>query len=66
MACPIHIWLPAMAGLAPVGRVARDRLRSLRANRAARAAAAVPAREIRRWAPVQPPTTSERTARTSD
>lgn len=54
MGCPVHIWLPAMAGLAPIGRIARDRLRALRAARGARAAATQPPREIKRWAPVQP------------
>jgi hypothetical protein len=26
MGCPIHVWVPMMAALAPVARVARDRL----------------------------------------
>lgn len=25
MGCPVHIWVPMMAALAPVARVARDR-----------------------------------------
>ncbi len=29
MGCPVHIWLPAMAAMAPFARVARDRVRSM-------------------------------------
>ncbi len=29
MSCPVHIWLPAMAALAPFARVARDRIHAL-------------------------------------
>ena len=63
MGCPVHIWLPMMAGLAPIGRVARDRLRSLRS---ARTDEAKPPREIKRWAPIQPHPTGDTTARSSD
>lgn len=34
MACPVHIWLPAMAALAPLGRMARNRLQDMKASRA--------------------------------
>lgn len=34
MACPVHIWLPAMAALAPLGRMARNRLQDMQASRA--------------------------------
>lgn len=29
MGCPVHIWLPAMAAMAPFARVTRDRVRSM-------------------------------------
>lgn len=29
MSCPVHIWLPAMAAMAPFARVARDRIHSM-------------------------------------
>ncbi|MDA1002926.1 MAG: hypothetical protein O3B31_06200 [Chloroflexi bacterium] len=66
MGCPVHIWLPVMAGLAPIGRIARDRLRSLRADRGARTAAAEPRPELKRWAPIQPHAGADRNAPTSD
>lgn len=30
MGCPVHIWLPAMAALAPAARIARDRFLALK------------------------------------
>lgn len=29
MGCPVHIWLPAIAAMAPFARVTRDRVRSM-------------------------------------
>ncbi len=29
MSCPVHIWLPAMAAMAPFARVARDRIHAM-------------------------------------
>lgn len=53
MSCPVHIWVPLMAGAAPFARIARDRLRSLRSSKAPEAETP---REMKRWAPVgQPP-----------
>jgi len=52
MGCPVHIWVPAMAALAPAARIARERLRLFRASRSPEATA--PAREIRRFAPISP------------
>ena len=52
MGCPVHIWVPAMAALAPAARIARDRLQLFRASRSREATA--PAREIRRFAPLNP------------
>jgi hypothetical protein len=61
MGCPVHIWIPVMAGMAPFARVARDRFRALRFARSTDApttsdvdAAAPP---LKRWAPVQPAST---------
>ncbi len=51
MGCPVHVWVPAMAALAPAARIARDRLRLFRASRSNEAA---PVREIKRFAPIQP------------
>jgi hypothetical protein len=48
MGCPVHIWLPAMAALAPVARVARDRVRAFRSV----STPEQPARVVRRFAPV--------------
>jgi hypothetical protein len=49
MGCPIHIWVPALAALAPIARVARDQVRALRVK----PAASTPRRRVvQRWAPV--------------
>ncbi len=51
MGCPVHIWVPMMAALAPAARIARDRFLAS-APRARR-----PARELRtlkRFAPIAP------------
>ena len=59
MACPVHIWVPMMAGLAPFARTARDRFRAMRSERTTRGAAAPP-RELKRWAPIQPHSGTDR------
>ena len=64
MGCPVHIWVPMMAALAPFGRMARDRLL---ASKPARAAAR-PTREVRtlqRFAPVAPVTAGGESAAAS-
>lgn len=50
MGCPVHIWVPAMAALAPAARIARDRLRLFRDSRSS--TNTLSAREIRRFAPI--------------
>ncbi len=50
MGCPVHIWLPAMAALAPFARVARDRVSSFRLRPEPRSPGRV--RVVRRFAPV--------------
>jgi hypothetical protein len=50
MGCPVHIWLPAMAALAPFARVARDRVRSFRIRSESRPRSNV--RVVQRFAPV--------------
>lgn len=57
MSCPVHIWLPAMAALAPFARVARDRIHALgvptfssAVGRTSRADRAV--KVVQRFAPV--------------
>ncbi|MEE8421267.1 MAG: hypothetical protein V3S31_00655 [Dehalococcoidia bacterium] len=54
MGCPIHIWMPLMASMAPFARVARDRVRSFTASRRPAQAADAAPRPVQRWAPVQP------------
>ena len=57
MGCPVHIWVPVMAGMAPFARVARDKFRALRfAHSDAPATSDVDAAAppLKRWAPVQP------------
>ena len=58
MGCPIHIWLPAMAALAPFARVARDRFRSIRVRPDSPVART---RVVQRFAPIgaTAPSTSE-------
>lgn len=56
MGCPVHIWLPAMAAMAPFARVARDRVRSMWVRQDPEAPRR--ARVVQRFAPVgaAPPT----------
>jgi hypothetical protein len=62
MGCPVHIWVPMMAGLAPVATLARDRVRGLLPNRKPDANPADRVEHMRRWsavgseAPATPPT----------
>jgi hypothetical protein len=59
MGCPVHIWVPVMAGMAPFARVARDKFRALRFARSdAPASSEAEAPALKRWAPVQPASSS--------
>ena len=60
MGCPVHIWVPVMASMAPFARVARDRLRALRFARSSNAqtTSEAEAPALKRWAPVQPASSS--------
>ena len=58
MGCPVHIWVPAMAALAPAARIARERVRLFRASRHPKPS--TPVREMRRFAPISPNATSTR------
>lgn len=62
MSCPVHIWVPVMASMAPFARVARDRFRAFRFSRSdAPASSEAEAPVIQRWAPVQPGSSSAAT-----
>ncbi len=50
MGCPVHIWLPAMAAMAPFARVARDRVRSMWVRSDTEAQRRT--RVVRRFAPI--------------
>ncbi len=62
MGCPVHIWLPAMAALAPFARVARDRVRSIRVRPASPVART---RVVQRFAPIGAATTASESERSS-
>jgi len=54
MGCPIHVWAPMLAALAPLARGARMRWLASRELRRARTAPPAPPPVRRRWAPIQP------------
>lgn len=58
MGCPIHIWVPLMASMAPFARVARERSRGLFRRDRGPATSEAHAPVIKRWAPVQPASSS--------
>lgn len=60
MGCPVHIWVPLMAGMAPFARVTRDKFRALRFARGTDAPTTTEAEApiLKRWAPIQPTSSS--------
>jgi hypothetical protein len=52
MGCPVHIWVPMMAALAPVATVARDRVRSVLPGHKPDENPADHIEEMQRWTPV--------------
>ena len=59
MGCPVHIWVPVMASMAPFARVARDRFKAFRFSIGdAPTTTEAEAPTIKRWAPVQPASSS--------
>jgi hypothetical protein len=59
MGCPIHIWVPVMASIAPFARVARNRLRLFTPRRHGAPADVPEAPVMQRWAPIQPADASD-------
>ncbi len=62
MGCPIHIWLPMMAALAPGARMVRDRLSLTRFRKAEPENPAHHIEDMRRWSAISEPASP----RTSD
>ena len=52
MGCPVHIWVPMMAALAPAATIARHRLSALIPGRREPENPAHRIDQMRRWSPV--------------
>ncbi len=58
MGCPIHIWVPVMAAMAPAATIARHRLNALIPRRREPENPAHRIEEMRRWSPVSEPSST--------
>ena len=56
MGCPVHIWVPMMAALAPAATIARHRLNALIPRRREPENPANHIEEMRRWSAISEPT----------
>jgi len=52
MSCPVHIWVPAMAAVAPAATMARHKLRSLIPSKKHDENPAARVETMRHWSPV--------------
>ncbi len=70
MGCPVHIWVPMAAALAPAATMARHRVLSLLPQRRPDVNPALRIEEMRRWSPVtsgsESPVTSTATDSSAD
>jgi len=56
MGCPVHIWVPMAAAIAPAATMARHKLRMLLPTRTPNENPADHLAEMTRWSPVTPTT----------
>jgi len=59
MGCPVHIWVPMMAAVAPAATVARHKLRSVLPGRKPDSNPADHIDEMRRWTAAAAPTSDQ-------